>query len=219
MMHFEILVEDVSGKRALEVLVPKILGDGHSFRIHPYKGIGHIPKNLREATDPSKRILLANLPRLLRGYGLTFQASPRDYHYAVIVICDLDTRNREQFLSELQQVLESCDPRPEARFCLAIEEGEAWLLGDLNAVRTAYPNAKAHVLDSYANDSICGTWETLADAVYPGGRRALIRKGWQAIGAEKSLWAERITPQMDVENNASPSFREFRQSARSLAGA
>jgi len=218
-MHFEILVEDASGKHALEFLMPKILGDGHSVRIHPYKGVGHIPKNLRDAADPSKRILLSNLPRLLKGYGQAFQAYPRDCSCAVIVVCDLDNRNREQFLGELQQVLESCDPKPETRFCLAIEEGEAWLLGDLNAVRTAYPNAKAHVLDSYVNDSICGTWETLADAVYTGGRRALIQKGWQAIGAEKFLWAERITPKMDVEHNASPSFQEFRQSARLLVGA
>ena len=29
-------------------------------------------------------------------------------------------------------------------------------------------------------------------------------KGRQAIGVEKSLWAEKITPHMDVNNNASP---------------
>ena len=34
-------------------------------------------------------------------------------------------------------------------------------------------------------------------------------KGWQAVGAEKSQWAEKITPHMDVTNNASPSFDVF----------
>jgi predicted ATPase len=72
------------------------------------------------------------------------------------------------------------------------------------------PRAKDAVLNTYVNDSICGTWEKLADAVFPGGSAALSAKGWQAIGAEKSLWAEKITPHMDVNNNASPSFGYFR---------
>ena len=53
-MHFEILVEDLSGKKALDILVPKIIGDDHSFRVHPYKGIGRIPKNLNRVTKGVK---------------------------------------------------------------------------------------------------------------------------------------------------------------------
>lgn len=45
-MHFEILVEDQSGKKTLDILLPKILGGKHTFKVHPYKGIGQIPKNL-----------------------------------------------------------------------------------------------------------------------------------------------------------------------------
>jgi len=38
-MHFEILVEDISGKTALEILIPKIISsEQHTFNIHPYKG-------------------------------------------------------------------------------------------------------------------------------------------------------------------------------------
>jgi len=38
-MHFEILVEDISGKTALEILIPKIIStEQHTFEIHPYKG-------------------------------------------------------------------------------------------------------------------------------------------------------------------------------------
>jgi len=32
-MHFEILVEDRSGKQMLDILIPKIIGDQHSFKI------------------------------------------------------------------------------------------------------------------------------------------------------------------------------------------
>ena len=43
-MHFEILVEDQSGKKALDILVPKIIGDEHTFKVISYKGLGHIPE-------------------------------------------------------------------------------------------------------------------------------------------------------------------------------
>ena len=42
---------------------------------------------------------------------------------------------------------------------------------------------------------------------------------WQVVGAEKSQWAEKITPHMDVENNTSPSFNYFRRKLLELAEA
>ena len=216
-MHFEILVEDASGKRALEILVPKIVADQHSFRVHAYKGIGRIPRGLRGGTEAARRILLDQLPRLLGGYGRTFVGYPASYRAVVIVICDLDDRCRRAFRQELLGVLEHCNPRPETRFCIAVEEGEAWLLGDLPAIRAAYPQAREAVLEGYRNDSICGTWECLADAVFSGGSSVLKAKGWSAVGTEKSTWAERIVPEMDVDRNASPSFRYFREKLRELA--
>lgn len=218
-MHFEILVEDQSGKKALDILVPKIIGDDHTFNVHPYKGIGRIPKNLGNRADASKRILLDQLPKLLRGYGNTFANYPADYPAAVILVCDLDDKCLKAFRQELFNILNACNPQPETRFCISIEEGEAWFLGDIPAVKSAYPKAKDIVLNAYENDSICGTWERLADAVYNGGSTALSAKGWQAVGAEKSQWAEKITPHMDVTNNASPSFAYFRQKLLELAGA
>jgi hypothetical protein len=121
------------------------------------------------------------------------------------------------FRQELFNILTTCNPQPEARFCISIEEGEAWFLGDIPAIKAAYPSAKDAVLGAYRNDSICGTWECLADAVYNGGSTALFDKGWQAIGAEKSQWAEKISPHMDVNNNASPSFTYFKQKLLDLA--
>nr|VFJ70950.1 MAG: hypothetical protein BECKFW1821C_GA0114237_102531 [Candidatus Kentron sp. FW] len=217
-MHFEILVEDQSGKKALDILVPRIIGDGHTFKVYSYKGIGRIPKDLDKGSDPRKRILLEQLPQLLRGYGKTYPKGKTDYPAAVIVVCDLDDRCLKAFRQELFAVLDACNPRPETRFCIAIEEGEAWFLGDIPAVKSAYPKAKDAVLNTYINDSVCGTWEKLADAVFNGGSGALTKKGSQAIGAEKSRWSEKISPHMDVYNNASPSFVYFRDKLRGLAG-
>ena len=52
--------------------------------------------------------------------------------------------------------------------------------------------AKMFVLSSYVNDSICGTWEQLADSVYKGGSQRSFKSGVASvIGAEKSAWAEK----------------------------
>lgn len=218
-MHFEILVEDQSGKKALDILVPKIIGENHTFNVHSYKGIGRIPQNLGANDNASKRILLDQLPRLLQGYGNAFAKYPAGFPAAVILVCDLDNKCLNTFRQELLNILNACNPRPETRFCIAIEEGEAWFLGDIAAIKSAYPKAKAPVLNSYVNDSICGTWERLADAVYIGGSAALSAKGWQAIGTEKTHWSEKITPHMNVQANASPSFAYFRDQLIELAEA
>jgi len=215
-MHFEILVEDQSGKKALDILVPKIIGNSHTFKMHSFKGIGRIPKDLAPTSDAGRRIFLDQLPRLLKGYGRTFSGYPSDYFAAVVMVCDLDDKCLKEFRSQLFQVLNECNPAPEIRFCIAIEEGEAWLLGDLVAIKTSYTNANNTILGSYVNDSICGTWEKLADAVFPGGSKKLSNMGYQAIGAQKSRWAEAIAPRMNVDNNLSPSFCYFREKLREL---
>lgn len=214
-MHFEILVEDISGKTALDILIPKIINtEEHTFNIHSYRGIGHIPKNLKPGTDAKKRILLDQLPRLVQGHGKTLTQYPSDCPAVLMVICDLDNKCLSTFRRELLDLVDRCNSKPKTQFCIAIEEGEAWYLGDLSAVKTAYPNADDKVLNSYVNDSICGTWEKLADAVFPGGARSLSQLG--GIGKEKSNWAKNIAPYMDVDNNLSPSFCYFRDRLRHL---
>ena len=217
-MHFEVLVEDASGKKALDILVPKIIGNRHTFRVIAYRGVGRIPRKLRGVSEARKRILLDRLPRLLGGYGKTFASYTGGYRATVVVVCDLDDKCLKAFRQELCTVLNACNPEPETRFCIAIEEGEAWLLGDIPAIKTAYPKAKDDVLTLYKSDSICGTWELLADAVYTGGSGELKSKGSQAVGKEKSAWSEKIAPLMDVETNRSPSFQYFRGKLQELAG-
>ncbi len=98
-MHIEVLVEDASGAKLLEVLLPKLIGEQglpHSWRIHGYKGVGRLPRDLRTQADPAKRILLDQLPRLLRGYGQTPAID------AVLVVLDNDWRDCTEFLAELK---------------------------------------------------------------------------------------------------------------------
>ena len=85
-------------------------------------------------------------------------------------------------------------------------------------MRAAYPSARDPVLNGYRQDSICGTWEVLADAVHPGGPARLKKVGYPGVGKAKCEWAGQIAPHMDVNGNRSPSFRVFRDGVRDLAG-
>lgn len=212
-MHIEVLVEDSSGAKLINALMPHVIGpegEPHTWRIHPYKGIGRIPKGLATKADPAKRALLDQLPRLLSGYGKTPGID------AVVVVLDNDNRDCKKFLAELKAILRRCNPAPTTLFRLAIEEMEAWFLGDRDALLAAYPRAKKDVLGRYVQDSICGTWELLADAIYPGGQGAVHKVGWPLPGHIKHEWAEKIAPHMNVETNVSHSFGKFRDGLRRL---
>jgi hypothetical protein len=160
----------------MSILAPKMISAAATYRVISYKGTARIPKNLKPKTDPAKRMLLDQLPKLLRGYG---KAQPDSN---IVVICDLDKRDKESFLAELDNALNSCLPRPNVFFCVAIEEFEAWYLGDLGAIRAAYPAAKNEVLSRYIPDSICDTWELLADANNSGGEFiGKVGKTWNVL--------------------------------------
>ncbi len=214
-MHIEILIEDSSGKRLLDCLLPRILGEQgqpHTWRLLSYKGISRIPAGLKASSDPAKRMLLDQLPRILRGYGKTPGID------AVVVVLDSDRRDCVAFLTELRTLVNELDQAPQTLFRLAIEEIEAWYLGDRAALLKAYPRAKQRALESYVQDGVCGTWEVLADAIHPGGAVAIKKAGWPLPGQLKHEWAEKIGPGMDIEHNASPSFCKLRDGLRRLIG-
>ena len=206
-MHIEVLVEDSSGEKLLAQLLPHILGAQgapHTWRLKAYKGIGRIPPGLTAKADPAKRILLDQLPRLLQGYGRTPGID------AVVVVLDTDRRDCKEFLKELRAVAQRCKPAPRTLFRLAIEEMEAWYLGDRAGLMQAYPRAKREVLDRYVQDSVCNTWELMADAVRVGGAAAIKKAGWPLPGQIKHEWAEKMGPFMRIDQNVSPSFGKFR---------
>lgn len=202
-MHVEICVEDASGKILLDGILPRIIRADVTWRVHGYRGIGRIPKGLHSTDNAEHRIILENLPKLIRGCANT------PYVSVLIILIDTDSRDCKEFLQELKSVSEQIAPQANVVFRLTIEEIEAWLLGDPDAIEAAYPNAQIALLNSYVQDSVCGTWEKLADVVHPGGAAQLNAVGWPAPGVAKCTWATDIPPHMDFTRNRSPSFRKF----------
>lgn len=216
-MHFEFLVEGQAELTALSILLPKILGDykrPHTWKIHKHRGIGRIPDNPGSPPDPRDPTLLHNLPSKLRAYG-----NAEDPDLVVVVLVDLDDRpNCVTFKNELRNLLNYCLQKPSYLVRIAIEELEAWFLGDPVAIKQAYPQVKQSILNEYVQDSQCGTWERLADAIYPGGLQALGKYGKRSVRIleQKRIWASKICPFIDEQNNQSPSFQAFRDGVKKM---
>lgn len=205
-MHIEFLVEDGSGKVFLDLLLPKFGLD--SYRIHSYKGVGRLPKSSSSNRHLTKRNgLLSNLKKLLEGYGKSL--SQQD---CVFVLFDLDDEDIQELRAKLLSLYSELRTPARAVVAIAIEEMEAWFLGDTIALQSAYPRLKTTILNTYKQDSVCGTWELLARIL---GHEHEI-KDWQKAGKLKSEWAEKITPHMCLNNNRSPSFLDFKNKIQSL---
>lgn len=198
-MHFQYLVEDQSGAALIRILMQKIveLYPNATYDCKGFRGIGGFTrKNTIKETKTGK--LLNDLATYLRGFDRSLQSFPS----VIIVVLDSDDHDVQQFRSELEAVAMQNMIKIDHVFCLAVEEIEAWLLGDRHALLSAYPHAKMHVLNTYVQDSICGTWEVLADAVYPGGTSKLSREhaSFIEIGKLKAEWAQNIGIHMDLKS-------------------
>ena len=220
-MHLHFMVEDPSGEMLVEIIAKKLHDAQPSFtyKIKGYHGLGGFTrKNTVKETHTGK--LLNDLATVLDGLNKKYSRIP-DYPVAVVVVLDNDDRDTVHFRSELEAVAKSKNVSIDYVFCIAIEEMEAWLLGDKTAVKTAYPHAKMDIVDAYVQDSICGTWEVLANAVYHGGARELKKQNYHEIGKMKCEWAKTIGEHMNIDKNESPSFNsfitEFRKRINSVA--
>lgn len=199
-MHLEILVEEPSCEAALDVLVPRIISDAHSFRLHSFNG---------------KQDLLSNLPARLSGYRSWL---PQDWR--VVVLIDEDRQDCMELKRAIEEIARASNlvsrsaAGPGGRFevlsRIAVEELEAWFFGDVDALVAAYPRVppslgqKAPYRDP---DAIAGgTWESL--------ERVLQRAGYYQGGLRKIELARTVAAHMDPERNRSRSFQVFRDGLR-----
>lgn len=207
-MHFQFLIEDKSSAALIEILMQKIASaeKNVTFSCNAFKGLGNfIKKNTVKEIKTGK--LLNDLAMYLRGFNKSLQWFPS----ALFVVLDNDDRNTDEFRENLKQVSLKNGITIDHVYCIAVEEIEAWLLGDENAILAAYPDAKLAKLHAYVQDSICGTWEVLAEVVYPGGIVKLQKdcSSYIEVGKCKNEWAKNIGVHMDISHNKSTSFMYF----------
>lgn len=191
-MHLEVYVEEPSAKEALVQLLPRLLGAEHSFTVHPFRG---------------KQQLLNEIPKRLRGYSRWI---PPDWQ--VVVLVDEDRGDCHGLKQRLVTAAHDAGLGGRVLCRVAVEELEAWFLGDVEAIRAAYPKVPSTLAKRAglrAPDAVWGgTWEALD--------RVLRRAGYPQ-GLVKTVAAREIATHMDPDRNRSHSFCVFRDGIRRLA--
>lgn len=211
-MYFQFLIED----KSTEILVNHVMNKLKNqypendifWDMKSFSGIGHLKKK-GNALQQKTGKLLNNLPMYMRGIGKALQ---KMQGAALIVVLDNDKRDIQQFRQDLENMAVSNMILCDYAFCVAIKEMEAWLLGDIEAIKAAYPNAKIQHIKKYEQDAICDTWEILADMVYPQGLSKLRKKAGDAyteIAKAKCEWADRIGGYLHLHENNSPNYQYF----------
>ena len=207
-MLIEILSEDKSGAVVVERLAERIVaneGLAVQVNVHPHRGCGSLPKDLTAKPPKFANSLLDLLPSELRAYNKIYAGKD----LILIIALDSDDKDPQALRQEIYTVASKFAPDIRSIVGISTEEIEAWILGDKQAIYDAYPDCNKEILDSYEQDSVCGTWEVLCRAISDNAEE-LIEIGYPAIGHYKALWAETISKYMLPQKNVSPSFNTFK---------
>jgi len=192
-MHIEFLVEEASTEIALKEIVPKIIGNVHTFKIHNFQ---------------NKDRLLKRLPERMKAYANFIHDDWR-----IVVLVDEDRSDCQELKKKLCHA-SSIVTQKKGNIVLhriVVEELESWFIGDVAAIRAEYEKIPAS-LSKQAKfrdpDAIKGgTWEELDK---------ILKKYGYETGLQKMDFAQKVSPHMDVENNQSRSFQVFRDGLRRM---
>lgn len=211
-MYYQFLIED----KSTEILVNHVMDKLRDlyrekellWNIKPFGGIGHLQRTGKPLERKTGK-LLNDLSMYMKGFSKVLANMDQA---ALVVVLDNDKRDTAQFRADLEQTAVENMVLCDYVFCIAVKEMEAWLLGDSQAIKAAYPNARMQYIKKYVQDGICPTWEVLAEMVYPKGLAGLKKKaggGYYEIGKAKCEWADRIGAHLHIQENASSSYRYF----------
>jgi hypothetical protein len=190
-----VMVEEPSMEAALELLLPKMLGN-IEFQIIRFQ---------------CKDDLLKHLPSRLSGYQSWLPPS-----WAIVVLLDRDDDDCIVLKQQLENIAAHAGLTTKTHAGsgnsfrvanrIAIEELEAWFFGDWSAVKTAYPRLSSNI----SQKSLYRDPDTIRGGTWEAFERELKRSGYFKTGLRKLECARDIAPHMDVVGNTSRSFQEFR---------
>ncbi|BCU79271.1 DUF4276 family protein [Luteolibacter sp. LG18] len=200
-MHIELILEEPSAEAFFQGFFPRILPAGTTWNPIVFQG---------------KADLLLQLEKRLKGYSAWI---PEDWK--IVVLVDEDREDCGQLKEKLEAAaraagLSTKSAPKRGRFTvlnrIAVEEIEAWFLGDPMAVSSMfkgvspYFGSKAGYRDP---DAIAGgTWEAL--------ERLLQKAGYYPGGLAKMEVARKMAACLDASRNTSKSFRHFVEGITSL---
>jgi hypothetical protein len=213
-LFIQFMAEDASTEKLIDAVMAKFILEYPrihiAYNIKPYRGIGHFVKGPNAKENKSQQ-LLSELPKRLRAFNTELMHTK---DASLFIVLDNDTRDAAAFHAQLVGISQRAHLSIDHVYCIAVEEMEAWLLGDCAAIQAAYCELADRIetkIKTYGQDSICGTWEFLADMLTPGRSSKFYKANPTIVerGKRKSEWAVRIGAHMNLRKNASPSFSRF----------
>lgn len=200
-MHIEMLLEEPSAEAFLNGFLPRILPEATTWRLIPFQG---------------KLDLLSKLENRLKGYAAWI---PEDYR--IVVLVDQDREDCKLLKEKMETAANAANlvTKSNARAGtftvlnrIAIEELEAWFLGDIEGLRSAYSSVPASLgsRGKFRNPDMVpgGTWEAL--------ERVLQRAGHFKGGLRKIELARTMATHLNSDRNQSQSFQFFLKGIESL---
>jgi hypothetical protein len=175
----EILVEELSMKNFLTVLLPRILPNGYRLN-----------ENCFIRAHEGKQDLQKSIPRKIRAFNQS------KIPYKVIVLHDQDSADCRVLKQKLKQLVLDNAPIP-MLIRIVCRELEAWYLGDMEAISKVYPAFK---VDKYRNLTVFRKPDICNAADELKKRIPTFQKGYAS---------KEIPKHFNLSQNSSESFNQF----------
>jgi hypothetical protein len=201
-VRVEVFLEELSAEAALRNLLPGLLGSAWTCRFHVFDG---------------KHDLLEELPSRLRGLARRLPPTSR-----ILVLVDEDREDCVAIKSALEDAAEQAGLSTKSGVGegpfqvvnrVAVEELEAWFLGDTQALLAAYPE----VPPDLGSRRPYGDPDAVTGGTSEALERVLQRAGYYAAGMPKIEVARNISSHMDPLRNSSHSFQVFVSGVQAIA--
>jgi len=178
-MMLYIFTEEHSCKIVFDLILPKLLPKAISFKVFPHQGKQDLERGLR-----------LSMPAISKTPGAK-----------ILILMDQDSNDCKELKSSLKEIIEDkCHCEYSIR--IICKELESWFLGDLYAIKAAYPRFKPELYASKSNfrnvDKITNPSKQLLKIIPEYAKRSSLPK------LEVS---ESIANHLDIERNRSSSFK------------